>query len=291
MANLTSPVLISCSLFPVSFDSIHTRHYVVPSPISCEECHTDCFLSSHPIQSYWNPRRMGADQILVRLNSGGGLKTGFSIRGWNWSTEHLQNETYLAMTYQFLAHSSVIGSMTAKQNLESILFNITVNAHSYMITLERGIIVNGNPMLYGREHAGFNAVYLPTPGYIGTEFVQGFCSSPDYPFPKFQSIEYDPSIVALFDPPQYSTDNGAPSTSPSHSKNRKTWVVAVAVSIPLVFVIVATTVLLVIFVPAVKHFFRPYSKRSMGEGKDRIESNTLKSSPSSDGWTKASKPQ
>jgi len=207
----------------------------------------------------------------------------------------MANETYVAMTYQFLAHSAAYGYMTSRQTLDSILFNISVNSHPYMITLERGLILDGIPGLYGRVHNGFHVVYMPTTGYIGTEFVQGFCSSPDFPFPKFKTIDYDPSIVALFDP-QFPS-NPAPSASPSSGRNRS-WI-AIAVVIPIVAVVIVSVVLLVIFVPAVNHFFRPFAKRSLERGGSRLDSasssaSSVTSSPTSppqNGWIKASKPE
>lgn len=193
------------------------------------------------------------------------------------------------MTYQFLTRTQTIGSLHGQQTLTSLLFNFTVNSYSYLLTMERGIIFDGQPSLTGNVRPGFYIEYPASDFYLGTAFVQGFCPSSRLTWGKWRTIEYDPTIVALFE-----TSFSTP-TSPSYvAKQKKTWATGLAIAIPLTVVLLVIIVLLVMFVPPVRHFFQPFTKRNAANTTSHTHSNsnTLLSPNSKEGgWTKASKPQ
>jgi len=211
----------------------------------------------------------------VRAN---GLKVGLEITNWNWTTEYLVNDTYVGMTFQVLTQASTEGSLFTNNDSENLYFHISLGVSRLLLTLERGLVLDGVASLVGAITAGSTLPIFAIPTmWIGGEFMQGFCSSSQFPFVKWKTIFYDPSIVSLV------TTFASPTSGPT--SKTPSWVIPVAVVVPIIVVVIAIALVFTL-VPAAKHCIRPFSKRAS-------TITTVKrgaSVESSTRWAQASKP-
>lgn len=190
------------------------------------------------------------------LRSGGGAKLSMKVENWQWSPAHLSQNTFLgARTMYFVAPNSD-GAVNLTSTPEVANIRIKIGTFEFLLRMERGVIFDGMPSLAGANAINDENFTLPTIQglWTGMENGVGFCSSADYPYPKWTTVEYDPSIVALFSPTEPTQNPSSP------SKTNRDWVIPVAVVVPVVIVLVIVIILLVVFVPSVRFFFRPFSK-------------------------------
>lgn len=102
----------------------------------------------------------------------------------------------------------------------------------------------------------------------------------------FRRLIYDPNVGTLFSSPVSSPSDSPP--PPSQIRDRKTAIIVGAVIGSVLAVIVITIILLSIFIPSVKHFFRPFSKPR--SSLDTTKASIVDQNPSDGSWAKATRP-
>ena len=187
--------------------------------------------------------------------------------------------------------------MTVAMDLtpEAYVLKAQFGIATFELMIELGYLLNGIPTVIAGSQT-FAPWVLPegTGGsLLGVDWPMAFVQ-PDnrysllYPW---ESIYYDPSLQVFFGDSVVS-----PTTS---SKERKSWVVGVAVAIPIVIVLVIGAILIILFVPAVRKTVLPYrDARRNGATKVPQSDSSVSSSHTSpgqsrdtDGWKAASKPR
>lgn len=132
---------------------------------------------------------------------------------------------------------------------------------TFQMTMELGYLLNQIPTVIAGNRPEF-PISMPTGtgGFLGINWPMAFVQ-PNNKYgllERWDDIYYDPSLTVFF---------GDSALSPTASKaDRKTWVVGVAVAIPIAVILIVSVVLIVFFVPAVRHAVMPYrdARRKVG---------------------------
>ena len=204
-----------------------------------------------------------------QLVSANGVKLGFGIHNWTWSVDAgiivpRPEYNYLAPGFELGFYSEMALLMNQTMLDWSMLLNASMGPYNFNFNVDQGYILDGRPAI-AIQPLSAPLFYFDLPyGTNGATFVipmrMGFCPPDDnttLPFGRYKEIIYDPSLEVLFNP--------SPPTFALPAKvaaSKKQWVVAVAVSIPLLALLLLTVILLSVFVPAVRVFFRPFSRKN-----------------------------
>lgn len=238
--------------------------------------------------------------LLFFLDSADGVKFGFAIHNWTWSVDAgipvtRPDFAYLAPGFEFGFYSEMPLLMNQTMLTSSLLLNASMGPYNFNFYVDQGYVLDNRPAIVAKPLDVPLFYFDLIDGTNGLTYVipmrLGFCPPYDlrttFSFGRYKDIWYDPSLEILFNPPSPTS----PSASPSKIEAaKKQWVVAVAVSIPLLAVIIITVLLLAHFVPAVRHFFRPFSKRPPADRNARSDPTTTRSTSNGDRWTRANKP-
>ena len=199
---------------------------------------------------------------------------------------------YLAPGFEFGFFSEMPLFMNQTMLTTSLLVNASMGPYNFNFFVDQGYILDGRPAIVAAPLDAPLFFFDLSAGTTGQTYVipmrMGFCPPYDLSttlfFGRYKDIWYDPSLEVLF-----SSAQPPPSEPPSKAaSSKKQWVVAVAVTIPLIAVAIITLLLLSIFVPAVRHFFRPFSQRPSAEKHERTAQPSSTSNP--ERWTRAMKP-
>jgi hypothetical protein len=226
--------------------------------------------------------------------SAGQLKFGLTIQNWNWSKEpESANYGYLSTTFVVGFRSQNL-PILVEQGTSAVsgFLNASMGPYLFSMSVELGIVLDGLPSIAAKPNQSLPFAPNFPDGTQGETFVLplpvGLCQAwyPGMPrLEKWKEIYFDPTLGVLFN--QFSSGAGEQPASATSNSSRP-WVLALAIALPIVFV-VAIVVVLAWTVPAVKTFFRPFVQRNhaTSKGSALVQSSSPEISSS---WHRVSKP-
>lgn len=179
-----------------------------------------------------------------------GIKFGFGISNWTWTTHpDYVLKTYIAGGFQFgfdtTKRLQVSQTVTPRAYIMDAQFGQTI----FQMTMELGFLLNGIPTVIASDRVEFPIDIPGTNGFMGINWPMAFVQPLNRygPLEQWSDIFYDPSLTVFFG------DSGI--VTP---KQRRVWVVAVSVAIPLVVLLIVAAALIILFVPSVRRAVMPY---------------------------------
>lgn len=181
------------------------------------------------------------------------------MQNWTYSnsSEHV-NHSYIVTLADLGFYSTYQAAVNLNQTDDSFDVDARISKYHFKFTLDMGFILDDHPAITVRPQPWW-PIDL-TNGTDGKLFIVpreiSFCepmppgNQTSVTLTPWKNIYYDPSLSVLFAPV---------SNTPAATSNNKGWIAA-AVVVPIVAVLIVGAILLVVYVPAVRVFFRPFSK-------------------------------
>lgn len=231
--------------------------------------------------------------VLLATCSAKGIKFGFGISNWTWTNQsQYAFKTYIAGGFQIGFESSKRLQVSQVISPQAYVMDAKFGDTTFQMTMELGFLLNDIPAVIAGSQVQFPINTPSTYGFMGINWPMAFVQPNNRygPLEQWSKIYYDPSLTVFFGDPQQTTP-----------KERKTWVVAVSVAIPLVVLLIVAAALIILFVPSVRHVVMPYrdARRKPANAGGRVPDSDdalLHGSSSSSigegdsGWKAASKP-